>query len=714
MTQTKLYIQGMDCSHEVAAVERALKPIDKVTGIKADISASSVTITHDPGLSSQEIIEAIRAVGLTASVADSNSSITLERLRRTQVVLVAVSGVLVGFAMLLDWLTPESHLPRILELLALLSAGYLIFPKAISAILAFRLEMNALMMVAALGALVLGDWAEAATVVFLFSLAELLESYSIARARNAIATLLNLAPQTALRKDGREARVDEVDIGDTILVRPGSRVPLDGEVSVGSSFVNQAPITGEAMPVEKNFSDSIFAGSINGDGTLEVRVTKKHSDTMLSRILHLVEEAQAQKAPSQRLVDTFAHYYTPTVFVLALLVMLIPPLFVGETFSDWFYRSLVLLVIACPCALVISTPVAVVSGLTALARNGVLIKGGAHLEELGRIRALAIDKTGTLTEGTPRVLEVIALNGRQEAEIVSIAASVDSHSSHPLAQAVVAYADSTNVPALESVNYQSSLGRGAQAEINGHPYFVGNHRFAHELAVCSESLEQTLHEIESQARSVVVVGHIPHLGCRGEVLGILAVGDNVRGTAKNAIASLRNVGLQKIIMLSGDNQRTAEVIGRAVGVDHVYGDLLPEDKITYVKTLMSEFSHVGMAGDGVNDAPALAAANVGIAMGGIGADTAIETADVTLMQDDLEKLAIAITVGRRVLSVIRANITFAVGVKFLFLALALLGQTSLWLAIFADTGATLIVIANSLRLLRMRGGQCTRGSCCGH
>jgi Cd2+/Zn2+-exporting ATPase len=413
-----------------------------------------------------------------------------------------------------------------------------------------------------------------------------------------------------------------------------------------------------------------------------------------------VEEAQSKKAPSQRFVDVFARYYTPAVMVLALLVMFAPPLLFHAPWLMWFYRGLVLLVIACPCALVISTPVSVVSGLTAMARRGVLIKGGAVLEAVGKLRALAVDKTGTITEGKPRVTKAVVITAQDEHEVVRAAAAIDTHSEHPLAQAVVAFAKERGVEFARCENYKAQSGRGAEGTIDGHPHFVGNHRFAHELGVCTPEIEQRLAELESAAQSVVVVGHKPHDGCAGKVLGILAVGDAMRANAPEAIAALRRAGIVKIVMLSGDNQRTASAIARKAGIDEAHGDLLPDQKIERVKALLASERYVGMIGDGVNDAPAMAAASVGIAMGGAGTDTAIETADMALMQDDLGKVAEAIQLGRRTVRIIQFNIAFALLLKAVFLVLALLGRTNLWLAIAADTGATLLVIANSLRLLR--------------
>jgi Cd2+/Zn2+-exporting ATPase len=387
---------------------------------------------------------------------------------------------------------------------------------------------------------------------------------------------------------------------------------------------------------------------------------------------------------------------------LALVVFLVPPLGFGADWFTWIYRALVLLVIACPCALVIATPVSIISGLTAMARRGVLIKGGAFLESIGKLRALALDKTGTITEGRPRVLQVVALNGVVEDEIVRIAAAIDTHSNHPLAQAVTAFAKARGIPFRRSENYQARVGRGAEAELDGHKYFVGNHRFTHELAVCSEQIEAQLAEFESRGQSVVVVGHQPHACCRGEVLGIVAVGDPIRSNAAQAIRDLHRAGVHRVVMLSGDNQRTADAIAREAGIEEAHGDLLPDQKIQCIRQLLARHRHVGMIGDGVNDAPAMAAASVGIAMGGAGSDTAIETADLTLMQDDLSKVAEAICLGRRTVRIIIFNIAFALTIKAVFLILAIIGYSSLWLAIAADTGATLIVVANALRLLRGR------------
>jgi Cd2+/Zn2+-exporting ATPase len=702
--QTTLKVAGMDCADEVEAIQRALKPLAGVREVRVNLMAGKVVVAHNQSVTSEKLIQAIGGAGLKATPDAAGEHDTPADAQRSRLVSVAVSGALTGAGLILQWTKFGSPAVIIgVFAAAIVTGGWFILPKAIRAVKRFALDMNVLMTVAVIGAAGIGEWSEGAAVAFLFALSELLEAFSLNRARKAIKSLLDLSPVTALRKEGndfREVPVEEVKSGDIVSVKSGMKVPLDGLIAAGESSINQAPITGESMPVEKKTGDEVFAGTINGAGSLEIRVTKIYSETTLARIIHLVEEAQSQKAPSQQFVDKFARYYTPSVFLLALGILLVSPLMFGGAWLTWIYRSLVLLVIACPCALVISTPVSIVSGLTAMARRGVLIKGGVFLEEIGKLKALAVDKTGTITEGRPRVQQVIRWNGQPEAEIMRVAAAIDTHSEHPLAQAVVDYARENGVQFPRGEDYQARTGLGAEARLNGHHYFVGNHHFAHESAVCSAELEKKLGELEAQALSVVIVGHKPHEDCQGEVLGILAVGDTVRGNAATAIRSLHNAGVKKVVMLSGDNQRTVDAISRQVGIDEASGDLLPDQKIERVRELMKQHRHVGMVGDGVNDAPAMAAASIGIAMGGVGTDTAIETADIALMQDDLSKVAETVALGRRTVRVIQANIAFALGVKAIFLALALAGHMTLWLAILADTGATLVVIANALRLLR--------------
>ena len=623
---------------------------------------------------------------------------------RLVTVSLAVSGVLVGAGLLLRWLQIGPAMLSIGVFLAAIGVGgWMLLPGAWAAVRGLRPNISSLMVIAVVGASVIGDWAEAATVVFLFGVAEWLEGWADRRAQRAVEALLEIAPKTAtVKRDGQftDVPVEDVRVDETVAVKSGMNIPLDGEVLAGESAVNQAPITGESVPVDKIPGDTVFAGTVNGEGSLEIRVTKEADDTTLARIIRLVKEAQEQKAPTQRFVDVFARYYTPAVTVGALLVFLIPPLFLGGDWSAWLYRACVLLIIACPCALVISTPVSIVAGLTALAKRGVLVKGGAHLESIAKLKALAVDKTGTITEGKPQVQSVETLNQKSEQEILRIAAAIDDHSSHPLAKAVVDHAKKQGVAFPRAENYQARSGRGAEGVVEGHAYFVGNHRFTHELGVCSEEIERRLAVIESKGQSVIVVGHRPHDDCKGEVLGIIGVGDTVRPHAAEAIRALHAAGIEAVVMLSGDNQRTADSIAKQVGIDEARGDLLPDDKVAAVKALREKYGSVGMVGDGVNDAPAMATATVGIAMGGVGTDAAIETADVTLMKDDLGKIVETVRLGRRTLGIIRFNIIFALGLKAVFLVLTLLGHASLWLAIMADTGATLLVVANALRLLR--------------
>ena len=622
---------------------------------------------------------------------------------RLESLSLIVSGTLVGAALLSQQLKfGGQSLTTLLAGAGMLAGGWFLLPKAWQAIRRLRPDINLLVIIAAIGASIIGEWVEASAVVFLFGVAEWLEGWADRRAQRATAALLELAPKVAFVKRGSgfvELPVDQVTVGDTVATRSGMSIPLDGVVLTGESAVNQAPITGESVPVDKKPGDEVFAGTINGEGSLEIEVTKATGDTTLARIIRLVAEAQEQKAPTQRFVDVFARYYTPVVTVVALLIFLAPPLFMGGDWSTWLYRACVLLIIACPCALVISTPVSIVAGLTALARRGVLVKGGAHLETIGKVKALAVDKTGTITEGKPQVLGVELFGTATQADVLSAAAAIDEHSAHPLAKAVVAHAKAQQVTYQRASNYQARSGRGAEGVINGHAYFVGNHRFAHELGVCSAAVESRLTTIEAKGQSVVVVGHRPHDACKGEVLGIIAIGDTLRPNAKSAIAALHSAGVKEVVMLSGDNQRTADFIARQVGIDLARGDLLPDDKVAAVKALRDKHGVVGMVGDGVNDAPAMATANVGIAMGAAGTDAAIETADIALMQDELGKIAETIRLGRRTLGIIHFNIAFALGLKGIFLVLTLMGHASLWLAIMADTGATLLVIANALRLL---------------
>ncbi len=698
--ETVFRVRGADCSDEVNAIQKALA-LPEISRVDVSLMNSTVTVRHNASIKSDLLRQLIEKAGVTVV---ETASLGFFSDNKRRVILVGLSGLLLVLGLGLEWTgTAKGAALTLVFVISTALAGTLVFPKALRAMKQRSLDMNVLMSIAVVGAFAINEQSEAATVVFLFSLAELLEAFSVARARQAIKEVLKLTPQIAHVRRGDallSLPVLEIGLGERVVVRPGESVPLDGKVIEGSSAVNQAPLTGESRLVVKNPGDMAFAGTINENGTLEIEVTEAFKDTKISRVIALIEEAQDQKAPTERFVDQFAKIYTPVVFVLAILVGLLPPLLLGQSFDLWIYRALVLLVIACPCALVIATPVSVVSGLAALAKRGVLVKGGTHLESLGRLQAVALDKTGTLTEGKFKVQSLKVFAPGKEEELLRVAAGLESVSTHPLAKAVLDYTNERGVKAPKAQHYNAVPGRGAEALIGSHLYFVGNHRFAHDLGVCTPELEVYLQELEEKSLSVIVVGHKPHDGHAGEVLGVFALGDRLRANARDAVQALHKAGIKHIVVLSGDNQKTVDAIRKQSGIDQGLGDLLPEDKVREVKNLTERFKEVAMVGDGVNDAPALANATLGISMGAAGTDTAIETSDVALMQDNLAELPKAIHQGRRVLSVIRFNIVFALATKLAFLVLAIVGISNLWLAVAADLGASLLVTGNALRLLK--------------
>jgi Cd2+/Zn2+-exporting ATPase len=586
---------------------------------------------------------------------------------------------------------------RILYGLAILAGGWFVAPKAWFAVRRLRPDMNLLMTVAVIGAIGIGEWFEAATVAFLFALSLALEAWSVGRARHAIEALMDLAPPVArllLNGVQQEVAPDRVPVGSLLLVKPGEKIPLDGVVVRGVSAVNQAPITGESVPVTKDHGSPVFAGTINGDGALEVESTKPASDTTLAHIIRMVGEASSRRAPSEQWVERFARIYTPAVLTAAVLVLLIPPLVFGGSWADWFYRSLVFLVIGCPCALVISTPVTIVAALAAAAKNGVLVKGGTYIEAPARLRAIALDKTGTLTRGEPEVQEVVPLDGHTDVELLQRVAGMESRSDHPLARAIVAYAQARGIEPLPVEDFQIFQGKGATARIGETRYWVGSHRYLEERGQETPEIHARLEAMASAARSVVVIGNDRH------VCGLMTIADAVRPEARSVVEALRRAGIDHVVMLTGDNEATARAIAEQTGIEEVRAELLPADKVTAVEELVKEYAGVAMVGDGVNDAPAMARATLGIAMGAAGSDAAIETADVALMSDDLAKLPWLIRHSKRTLGIVRQNITLSLSVKALFVVLTFVGAASLWAAIAADMGVSLIVIANALRLLR--------------
>jgi Cd2+/Zn2+-exporting ATPase len=689
-------IEGMDCHEEVAILEHRLKTLTGLEALDADVVGQRLRIQYDAAkLTTSRIAEAVAQTGMRAWLEHeeprpASSSVWRER-------LVLLSGACLALGLALQLRGAASLVWLLLYASAVGLAGTQTARRAWTSITARRLDIHVLMMVAVAGAIALGDWAEGASVVFLFALAQVLESRAMERARGAIRALMDLAPAEALvRRDGSECTVpiDAVTVGDIVVVRPGEKIPLDGQVHAGESHVNQAPITGESVPVHKVPGDEVFGGAINGRGVLDVQVTRLRRDSTLARIIHLVERAQAQRAPSQTFVDRFARVYTPIVLVLAVAIAVVPPVFFGAAWSAWIYRSLVLLVISCPCALVISTPVSIVSALAAAARKGVLIKGGARLERLAGVRCVAFDKTGTLTKGRLKVTDVVPLNGAQPAEILALAASLESRSEHPIGRAIVDRAAADGVALARVDRVEALPGLGAQGQLAARTIVVGSHRLIEERGWCGPEVERATEALAARGQSTVVVA------ADGQAIGVIGVADEVREGAQDTVEMLGRHGIEHVVLLTGDHELAARALARSVGISDYRSALLPEQKLAAVEALRARYGALAMVGDGVNDAPALAAADVGIAMGVAGTDAALETADVALMADELAKIPYALRLSRATVRNIRVNVGFSLALKAVFLVLALTGQATLWMAVLADMGASLIVIGNALRLLR--------------
>ena len=687
-------VEELDCATEENDLRAVLTPLPGVRSLEFDLVGRRVRVRHE--LASPEPIEAaIRELGMRPSVVVEAEGAELSRsLSRRSIIVTVVAGVLaVGSEVaVIAGADEQSLLVAVLALAAIALGGRDTLRKGFQALRSLRMTMSLLMSVAVIGAIAIGQWPEAAVVIWLFGVAELIEALSLERARNAIRSLVGLAPETAsVRREGGWVSVatGDVPLDAVIQVKPGERIALDGRVSSGASSVNQAPITGESIPVAKAVGDPVFAGTINERGTLEITVTAAKGEGTLDRIARSIQEAQADKAPAQRFVDRFAAIYTPAVFAMAIVVAVVPVVTGHGSFHDWFYRALVLLVLACPCALVISTPVTVVSGLGGAARRGILIKGGVHLENARKIRTVALDKTGTLTHGTPVLTDLVNLGELTDDEVLRITASIEALSEHPVAHAIVtAY----HGPLDTVEGFEAITGRGVRASIAGTVYTLGNHRLAEETGMCSPELEAILERLENEAKTAIVL-------MNAAPIAVLAVADTLRPNSRQAVDDLKALGVTTI-MLTGDNQRTATAIALQAGIDDARGDLLPDDKLRIITELVATAGPVGMVGDGVNDAPALAKANLGIAMGAAGTDTAIETADIALMDDDPRKIAETIRISAHTAHVLWQNISIALGVKVIFLVLTLAGTASLWIAVLADMGASLVVIANGLRLLR--------------
>lgn len=689
-------IEAMDCPTEQTLIQNKLGKMAGVQQLEFNLINRILGVTHDLP-STAPIVEAIKSLGMQADPIEEGVPAAAPPAKKHWWPL-ALSGFCALAAEVIHFTdAAPTWVVALVALVSILSGGLTTYKKGWIALKNLNLNINALMSIAVTGAILIGQWPEAAMVMFLFTVAELIEAKSLDRARNAISGLMQMTPEqaTVRQADGSwvEQEVKTIELGAIVRVRPGERIGLDGEVTAGQSTIDQAPITGESLPIEKTVGDKVFAGTINQAGSLEYQVTAAANNSTLARIIHAVEQAQGSRAPTQRFVDSFSKIYTPAVFLFALGVAVIPPLFMGAVWFDWIYRALVLLVVACPCALVISTPVTIVSGLAAAARKGILIKGGVYLEAGYKLDYLALDKTGTITHGKPVQTDYLALFPNVEDNAPALAASLAARSDHPVSLAIANAAVDKKLPLQVVDNFEALAGRGVRGEINGEVYHLGNHRLVEELGLCSPALEEKLFALEKQGKSVVL------LLDKSGPLALFAVADTVKDSSREAIQQLHDLGI-KTLMLTGDNTHTAQAIATQVGIDQAQGDLLPTDKLKAIEDLYGKNHRVGMVGDGINDAPALARAEIGFAMAAAGTDTAIETADVALMDDDLRKIPAFIRLSRQTSSILKQNIALALVIKAIFLAVTFIGMATMWMAVFADMGVSLLVVFNGLRLLR--------------
>lgn len=608
------------------------------------------------------------------------------------VYIIGISAIILAIGVYFDFFTSQKLFAEILFLAVVVISGYEIIPNGIRSLLKGKFNISFLITIAALGAFLIGEGAEGASVIFLYFIAEFLEDYAGERARKSIGKLVKLAPQTAVvKRSGKniELHAHAVDIDEIVVVKPGDKIPLDGIVVNGTSSVNQATITGESIPITKIEGDNVFAGTLNEEGYLEVKVTKRSDETIISKIIELVKDSQKRKSKTEAFIDKFANYYTPTVIGLAVFVATVPPFIFGLNFDTWFYRALVLLVVSCPCALAISTPVSMVSGITAGTRNGVLIKGGEYVEEMQNIKTMVFDKTGTLTEGKLEVTDVITLNNYSEKEILQIAGPLESRSKHPLAEAVIRYVEKSDMNFKNVENFESITGKGVKGKIDNKMFYIGKKSL---FKYYSEFPNKIVSDIENNGKTAIILGNDEH------VIGVIGLMDKIRPLSRSTIQGLKERNV-KTVMLTGDNESTAKAVSSKIGIDKYYAGLLPEDKVKIIDELLKEREHVAMTGDGVNDAPALARSNVGIAMGAAGSDVAIETADIALMQDDISKVNYLIDLSKKTMKVVKQNVTASILIKGSFAILAVFGFITLWMGVaIGDMGLSLAVILNALRV----------------
>lgn len=701
-------VEGMTCANCAGKFENNVKQLPGVQDAKVNFGASKIAVYGDTTLNELEKAGAFEKLKITPDIRDNKKEEQKVEAKesfyqRHNTLLFAVLLIVFGYASMFLY-GEHNMITSLLFAAAIVIGGHSLFITGLRNLIKLDFDMRTLMTVAIIGAAIIGEWAEGAIVVILFAISEALERFTMDRARQSIRSLMNIAPKEALvRRNGMESmiHVDDIVVGDRMIVRPGQKIAMDGIVISGISAVNQAAITGESVPVGKSKDDEVFAGTLNEEGLLEVKVTKLVDDTTIAKIIHLVEEAQGERAPAQAFVDKFAKYYTPFIMVIAALVAVLPPLFFDGSWAAWIYQGLSVLVVGCPCALVISTPISIVSAIGNAAKHGVLIKGGIYLEEMGALRAIAFDKTGTLTKGVPTVTDYKVFQpSLDERELLSIIAALEHRSQHPLAAAIKQKAKEELVSyvTVEVEDFNSITGKGIKGAVKGVVYYTGSPKLFEELPHIryTDEQKQWIHKLQNEGKTVMTVG-TDH-----EILAVIAVTDEVRESSKDIIMKLHQLGIKKTIMLTGDNLGTAKAIASQAGVSEMHAELLPQHKLDCIKQLKADYGKTAMVGDGVNDAPALAAASVGIAMGGAGTDTALETADVALMGDDLHKLPFTIKLSRKALRIIKQNITFSLAIKLIALLLVIPGWLTLWIAILADMGATLLVALNSMRLMRVK------------
>ncbi len=702
-------VQGFSCANCAGKFERNVKALPEVEDAKVNFGASKISVYGSASVEELESAGAFENLKVVPEKAQKeneqngqNDEETLPFYKKYSTLLYSVLFAAFGFlSMFVNG--NDNILTPMLFIVSMVIGGAGMLKTGLHNLVRLDFDMRTLMTVAVIGGIIIGEWAEVAIVVILFAISEELERFSMDRARKSINSLMDVAPKEALiRRNGGEMMIhtDDIEIGDIMLVKPGQKIAMDGVIVDGYSSVNQAAITGESVPVEKFRDDEVFAGTLNEEGMLEVKITKLVEDTTIAKIIHLVEEAQGERAPAQAFIDKFAKYYTPVIMGIAVLVAIVPPLFFGAGWSTWVYQGLAVLVVGCPCALVISTPISIVSAIGNAAKKGVLIKGGIHLEEMGRLKAIAFDKTGTLTKGEPAVTDYHLIDDATgEKELLSVITALESRSQHPLASAIIKKADSLDLAYSEITikDFSSITGKGIRGRVEEEMYYIGSPALFDELQPSdfTDAIKKDIEALQAQGKTVMIAG------TEKTIQAIIAVADEVRASSQAVIEQLHHSGIDKTVMLTGDNDSTADAIGRQVGVTDVRSELMPQDKLDVIKQLKAEYNHVGMVGDGVNDAPALAASTVGIAMGGAGTDTALETADVALMGDDLKKLPFTIKLSRKTLNIIKANIIFAIGIKVFALLLVIPGWLTLWIAILSDVGATILVALNGMRLMKV-------------